>query len=107
MLINMKIILPVEVKKKGRFHISSCPLLDVYSQGESERKAIENLREALKLFFISCIERKVLGEVLLERGIRPLIEKPSVEDESLPARFRKIEVPLPFTTNFVPSECYA
>ena len=49
MLINMKVTLPVEVRPKGneRYYVSACALLDVYSQGESERKAVENLREAI------------------------------------------------------------
>jgi predicted RNase H-like HicB family nuclease len=60
--------LPYSVVKKGKWFISSCPILDVYSQGRTEKKAKENLVEALSLFFSSCYERNVLDEVLKECG---------------------------------------
>lgn len=63
MLIQMKITLLVEVKKKGKSYISSCQLLDVYSQGESEQKAIDNIQEALKLFFILGVDKGERKEV--------------------------------------------
>jgi predicted RNase H-like HicB family nuclease len=51
--------------------LSWCPLVDVYSQGDSEQEAKDNLVDALSLFFISCIERNTLDDVLKECGFRP------------------------------------
>ena len=40
--------LPVTVKKKAKVYVSSCPCLDVFSQGQTEEEAEKNLGEALK-----------------------------------------------------------
>jgi predicted RNase H-like HicB family nuclease len=60
--------LPYTVAKKGKWFVSSCPVLDVHSQGKTEKKAKENLVEALFLFLTSCLERNTLDEVLRECG---------------------------------------
>lgn len=57
-----------EVKKEGRWYIAGSPELDVYSQGLSERKALENLTEALRVFVESCFERGVLEKVFKKAG---------------------------------------
>lgn len=85
--------LPFQIEKKGKWYISSCPLLDVVSQGRTEKKAKENLIEAVSLFFMSCIERNTLDEVLRECG---LIEYQTTTQR--PAKFKKsknlIDIPL-------------
>jgi len=53
------------------FWVAGCPSLDVYSQGTSEEDARRSLREALELWFESCIERGVLHQALQELGFRP------------------------------------
>lgn len=61
--------------------ISRCPLLDVYSQGRTKKKAIDNLKEALKLFIESCYERGTLGKVLRQSGFQTSnIESPTLVD---------------------------
>lgn len=55
--------LPVKVIKRRNWYLASCPSLDVHSQGETERKARENLREALSVFFTSCLTKKALREI--------------------------------------------
>lgn len=59
-----------EVKKEGRWHVARSPALDVVSQGTTERKALENLTEALQAFIESCLERGVLEQVLKRAGFR-------------------------------------
>ncbi len=54
---NVKLPALVKKEKRGRRYISWCPVLDVYSQGESRDKALSNLSEALRLFFVSCFDR--------------------------------------------------
>jgi predicted RNase H-like HicB family nuclease len=38
------------------------------TQAETERQAMESLREAVELWFESCISRNVLDEALVEAG---------------------------------------
>jgi predicted RNase H-like HicB family nuclease len=39
------------VWKEGNWYVAQCLELDVASQGETEEEALENLREALALYF--------------------------------------------------------
>ena len=55
---------PIEVKKKGKLWIASCPGLDFYSQGATKDKARENLNEAIRLFIESCSSRGTLAEAV-------------------------------------------
>jgi len=59
-------MMPVEVtfKPSGKYWIGSCPSLDISTQGENFERAQENLKEALVLFFESCLNRGTLNEVL-------------------------------------------
>jgi predicted RNase H-like HicB family nuclease len=61
---------PVEVhfRPSGKYWIASCPSLDLATQGETFERAAENLREALRLFFDSCIKRGTMEQVLAEAG---------------------------------------
>lgn len=70
----MEFRLPAGVRKKGRLFISQCPLLDVYSQGSTRSEALDNLREAVKLFLQSCLERGTLERVLRESGFASAVD---------------------------------
>ncbi len=67
--------LPVKIIKRKKYVIASCPVFDVHSQGKDKEEALHNLQEALYLFFISCIERGTLDEVLRESGFKPARRK--------------------------------
>lgn len=86
--------LPVRVNKKGSYYISSCPILDVMSQGKTEKKALNNLVDALSLFFISCIERGTLAEALKECGIKSASTNPKERSSD-----KYIDVPIPYEVN--------
>jgi predicted RNase H-like HicB family nuclease len=75
--IHMELKLPIIIEKKERWFVSSCPLLDVYSQGETYEKAQENIIEALTAFFEGCLEMGTLEQVLKECGIRPAASLPT------------------------------
>ena len=49
--------------------IAWCPGLGVLSQAETQQGAMEALREAVELWFESCVERGSLAEALQEVGI--------------------------------------
>ena len=91
----MELIVPATVRRKGKWYVSSCPLLDVYSQGRTEPEAKRNLVEALVEFLLSCFERGTLNEVLWEAGFIPVAEAPS-RPASFGNKVQPVRVPLPF-----------
>ncbi|MFO7892014.1 MAG: type II toxin-antitoxin system HicB family antitoxin [bacterium] len=85
--------LPYTIKKDKNWYISSCPILDVYSQGKTKEEAKKNLKEALSLFFISCFERGTLDKVMKDCGfISGKVESkaPKIKSENL------LNIPIPF-----------
>ena len=52
--------------QEGRHWIASCPPLDVMTQAETKKRAIEQLHEAVELWFESAIQRGVLDQALEE-----------------------------------------
>ncbi len=69
--ITMTVRLPFKIRKKGKLYISSCPALDVFSQGRTQKEAKKNLIEALEAFLTACIEHGTLDDVLKECGLKP------------------------------------
>ncbi len=65
-----EIKLPVRIKKKTNIYVSSCDVLDIHSQGNSEEEAKQNLIEALKLFITTCFERGTLDAALKDCGFQ-------------------------------------
>jgi predicted RNase H-like HicB family nuclease len=90
----MSMHLPAVLEKKAKWYIARCPVLDVYSQGETEEQAKKNLSEALAMFFISCHERGTLDAVLKDCGFLPDYS-PNLAKETLD-HAGYIDVPLPF-----------
>lgn len=92
---SMEFKLPAQVRKKGKWFISSCNLLDVHSQGHTREQAERNLKDALATFLLSCYERGTLEIVLREAGFVPAVGRPKLKTS---ARGRKeVTVPLPFS----------
>lgn len=87
--INFK--LPISIKKKGKWYIAACPVLDVCTQGETEKKAKSNLNDAISLFITSCLERGTLDAVLKECGL--VLSDAGTQ----PQKNNYLEVPIPFT----------
>lgn len=69
--VQLQVSLAATVEREGKFYVSCCPAISVMSQGETVQKSLDNLREAVCLFLVSCLERKVLDDVLLEAGFVP------------------------------------
>ena len=89
--------LPFTVKKDGAAFVSCCPALDVYSQGPSQKKAVENLADALRLFLVSCYERGTLDRVLKASGFRPATAARRVSTKKAASKsLNVLSVPLPF-----------
>jgi predicted RNase H-like HicB family nuclease len=84
---------PVSARKEGKWFYSSCEVLDVHSQGKTEKEAIINLIEALQLFLETCYEEGTYEEgtfeqVLREQGLVPARGAENAADA------RMVEVPL-------------
>jgi predicted RNase H-like HicB family nuclease len=95
MEISLEFKLPARVRKKGKWFISSCDVLDVHSQGHTREQAETNLRDALATFLTSCYERGTLDAVLRESGFIPADARKS-RNQTLPKGTTEIVVPLPF-----------
>jgi predicted RNase H-like HicB family nuclease len=92
----MEFKLPAHVKKKGKWFISSCNLLDVHSQGHTRQQAEQNLKDALATFLISCYERGTLETVLREAGFVPSAVRRTRSKSTARGR-REVTVPVPFS----------
>lgn len=90
--------LPVQIKKKGSMFISSCPILDICSQGETEKRAQENIIEAVRLFLSSCFERGTLDQVLKDCGFTPMPDgsKRGPTKSKAQKAMKEVTVPWPF-----------
>lgn len=84
--------LPIKLVKKKKYYLASCPVLDVFTQGENKKRAKENLAEALSLFLITCFEEGTLDDVLRSCGFRPAKRK--LKTISKPQDYLNIPIPL-------------
>lgn len=101
--VYFSLTLPVKIKKKANLYISSCGVLDVHSQGYTDKEARDNLIEAIRLFMISCFERGTLDEALKDCGFRAIKNPVKLVKDG-----RFITVPIPFNaTGSCLSECRA
>src|SRR6201998_213418 len=89
---SMEFKLPAQVKKKGKWFISSCDLLDVHSQGRTREQAERNLQDALATFLLSCYERGTLETVLREAGFVPAVG-PRTKLRAAARRSKEVTVP--------------
>lgn len=92
---------PAMVRQEGAMFYSSCPTLDVQSQGRSEKEALDNLIEALQLFVETCYEQGALGQVLRDIGLVP-----SHSDDDGFAHGRTVEVPLALIAQHVANHAH-
>lgn len=88
--------LPIKLTKRKKWFLASCPILDVHSQGETERQARKNLIEALSVFFISCLERDTLDTVIKKCGFKPAMPFSAGKKKPVVSPKDYIEVPIPF-----------
>ena len=94
--------LPFKLTKKRKWVVAFCPVLDIYSQGDTEEKARRNLKEAISAFLISCVERNTLDKVFKDCGFElATSEEFKVEKKSSSAAVHHdyINVPIPFVVN--------
>ncbi len=98
--------LPVKFIKKRKWYVATCPALDVVTQGETKKKAKENLAEALLLFMETCLENGTLDTVLKQCGFRPAKRK--LKKLARPPEYLNIPIPLiSSTADHVANTCHA
>ena len=85
----MSFKLPYTLEKGEDSYVSCCPILDVYSCGDTDREAVENLVEAVAAFLETCWDMGTFDEVLKSCGFTPN-DQTAAHDESEPS----IEVPI-------------
>ena len=103
--VTFSVSLPVQFKKKGKYFIGGCPILDVWTQGETQEKAKENLGEALQMFLLDCFERGTLEQVLKECGFAPMT-KATRKTKPIQAPNEEISIPLPFIIDENLARCH-
>ncbi len=68
--VELKIRLEIDLRPDGDCWIAHCPPLDLYTQSDSKDSAEESMREAVLLWFESCLERRVLAKALEDVGFK-------------------------------------
>lgn len=63
--------LEVLVKKRHKWYLAVCPILDLAAQGSTPENAVASLRNAVRGFVADCYERGVLDEVMKNAGFGP------------------------------------
>lgn len=62
--------LSATLTKEADFYVSCCPILDVASQGCTEKEAMDNLVEAVGITLETCHEMGTLQEFLKSCGFK-------------------------------------
>lgn len=67
-VVALSIKLEAATRQEGNVWLAWCLPLDVMTQAETKQRALKSLKEAVGLWFESCIARNVLDQALLEAG---------------------------------------
>ncbi|MFN7921499.1 MAG: hypothetical protein U0Q16_15460 [Bryobacteraceae bacterium] len=89
--IDLKVKLAIGVHLDGGQWIACCQALDVATQADTRTAAVDGLREAVELWFESCISRGTLDSALRESGFQSTSDREHVSSTSL----ETIEVSVP------------
>jgi len=102
--VTFTISLPVRIEKKEEYFVACCPVLDIWSQGETHNKTQANIKEAIQLFFTSCYERGTLFQVLKDSGFS--VSKKTLQPKAIKG-FEQMDIPLPFVIDEHLNRCHA
>jgi len=106
-IVQMNFELPIKLTKRKNWIVAYCPVLDVVSQGSTERKAKKNLIEALTGFIESCLEHGTLEEVLKNCGFK-FANKVTVKNSAPTKDEQYVKVPIPLIIEQTPhNSCHA
>ncbi len=74
-IVGYEVKLRVWFRRDGREWIAWAPAIDVITQARTKKQAFLGLREAIELWFESCIARGTLSEALGELGVQEASEE--------------------------------
>ena len=98
--------LPYKVQQEEDLFVSCCPVIDVVSQGTTQQESMENLVEAISLFFEECFYAGTLLDVLKQSGFAP--HHPEADKQVVFRQFEDdldyLEVPVPLLAEFTNGE---
>jgi predicted RNase H-like HicB family nuclease len=69
-VVTLTLRLEIATKYDGDQWLAWCRPLDILSQGNSKKEAMASLKEAIELWFESCLQRGVLDDALREVGFK-------------------------------------
>ena len=61
--------------------VGYCPLLNIYSQGDTDAEAEKAIIDAAQLFIVTCYRRNTLGKLLRNRGMVDAAPRPVEEGQ--------------------------
>lgn len=74
--------LSLQIGRDDRDWVTWCPVIDVATQARTKGRALDGLREAVALWFESCIGRGVLDQALQQSGFRRVSGAAGAHDAS-------------------------
>lgn len=83
------------LRRDGREWLAWCPSIDVTTQAGTRKKVLESLREAVQLWFESCIERNVLDSALREAGFEEVSEDEELLEGSNVIKIQRLTPDMP------------
>lgn len=69
-VITISVKLEVATRRDGEAWLAWCLPIDVMTQADTKKDAISSLKQAVELWFESCIDRDVLDQALIEAGFK-------------------------------------
>lgn len=79
----VRIQLALETHLDGRTWVARCAALDLTTQAPTKSDALRGIREAIELWFETCIDRNVLDQALQESGFIRGNRRESIPEDAL------------------------
>jgi predicted RNase H-like HicB family nuclease len=99
--ITLALHLEIGIRRDGNEYIAHCIPLDVFSQGPSKAEAKASLKEAVELWFESCVQRGVLTEALREAGFIQGPTATGIGAHPVPVHDQKADSSSGFTLEYI------
>jgi predicted RNase H-like HicB family nuclease len=106
--IAVKVLATIEYDEEAGVHVSRCPVLKIFSQGDSEAEATEAIEEAVKMHLMAAYKFDRLHQLLLRAGFNKMVGMGAPADpDSFPGQYvavmehadkaKQVEIEVPLT----------